>query len=180
MAQLRIATEAVNPAVSGKAVNVMHMVSASSSLADAQACVDLLQTFYNAIKALYHTSTTITVGAHVIDYGVTPNVIVGTTPRTVTGTGSGTQLPAQLATVVSWRTGLASRSARGRSFLGPIASVNLNAYVLTPSIVTTIQTAADALWGSTRLFVFSPKLNTQYNVTQALTSNVVRTMRTRA
>lgn len=180
MSVLRIATVATNPSVSGTAVNVHHMISASSSTADAQVCVDQLQTFYNAIKSLYHTTTQISVGAHVVAIDVTPNVIVPTTPRAVTGTAGGTQLPGQLAALVSWRTGLASRSARGRTFLGPLSTSDISAYVLTPGVQTMIQTAADALWAGNRLFVHSTKLNANYQVVQALVGLNVRTMRTRS
>jgi hypothetical protein len=180
MAKLRITVSATDPSVSGTAVNVMHMESASSSLADEQQCVDDLQTFYNAIKSLYKTTTTIVVGSQVIDIGVVPPAYVGTTARVVTGTGAGTSMPAQLAAVVSWRTAVATRSGRGRTYLGPFQASAFSQYVLAPGTVTTLQAAATALWGAGRLRVYSPKNNAWYTVTQSVIKSSVYTMRTRA
>jgi hypothetical protein len=180
MSQLRISVECTDITVSGKAVNVMHMISASSSVADAQVCVDDLQTFYTAIRSLYKTTATITVGARVIDQGVTPPAYVNTTPRVVTGTGAGVSYPSQLAAVVSWRTGVATRSGRGRTFLGPFQANAFSTNVLAPGTVTTIQAAANTLLATGRLFVYSPRNNAYYSVTSATVSQQVRTMRTRA
>lgn len=181
MPVLRITSQATNPAVSGLAVSVMHMTSASTSLTDAQAVVDNIRDWYDGCKALFHTSSTITVGAQVLDISDVDNPLyVGTTPRTVVGTGSGTQLPAQLALVVSWRTATATRSARGRTYLGPIASSALNAYVLTPTLQTAIQNASNTLIATNRLDVYSRKLDVVYQVTSAVVNTKIDTMRTRS
>lgn len=156
--------------------NVMHVNDATGTLASAQAIVQSIADFYTAFKAYYGGGVHVTAGATVYQDPPGFNLLVGTAPVDVAGTDLSGYAAPQLAVVVSWRTILATRTGRGRTFLGPLgrAAETTNG-TPTPSMVTTMQTAATALIanisaqaGSPRLVVYSPKLGTQQEVTSAL------------
>lgn len=69
-------------------------------------------------------------------------------PRNVAGTGGGASLPNNCALLIKKRTGLGGRSGRGRMFV-PMTSVGEDNVspngVITPAVVTSLQTAWDAL-----------------------------------
>ena len=67
------------------------------------------------------------------------------------GSGGTSFAPAPTAMVVTWRTQSATRSGRGRTFLGPLASSALQTDgTLSGSLVATVQDACDDLvaWNS--------------------------------
>jgi len=131
----------------GGGLNVWHGVVADPvTAAGAQALVDRLQTFYTAIAAHIPTGGGVTVGARVLDISQTPNVLVPCTPRAVSTTGAGDQLPQQTALVMALKGAALSRRWQGRVFL-PMLLESDNGVGGFPasSLVTTIQTAANAI-----------------------------------
>lgn len=156
--------------------NVMHVNDVTGTLASAQAIVQSIADFYTAIKAYYGGGVHVTAGATVYQDPPGFNLLVGTAPVDVAGTDLSGYAAPQLSVVVSWRTIVATRSGRGRTFLGPFgrAAETTNG-TPTPSMVTTMQTAATALIanlsaqsGSPRLVVYSQKLGLTQEVTSAL------------
>lgn len=96
-------------------------------------------------------------------------------------------LPPQLAVCVSWKTLLAGKSFRGRTYVGPLSKDNADANgKLTSVDLTVIQNAATALIAglsgmtpATHLTIWSRKLGTFQNVTNAHVGVYIDTIRRR-
>lgn len=102
----------------GDAFNVFHMrVTDEADFGDAMAALD---DFYDACSVLYASTTSITVGDGIIRDPYGSPTYVTYDPTIVTGTGGSSLSPTLLAIVVSWRTVAATRSGRGRTFMGPL------------------------------------------------------------
>ena len=117
-------------------------------VSDAQAAVDKVYAFFNAIKAWFPSQVTIQVlgEAEAIEdtTGILQDVLVATTPAPIVGTsGAAVAYAAALGAVVSWRTGLVrnGRRIRGRTFLVPLSSV---AFDNTGTLIATALTAFNA------------------------------------
>jgi len=125
------------------------------------------------------TTATITVADRVRQVGVTPPVIRPIAPLVVTGSGGSAATPAEVAMVVSWSTALGGPRYRGRTYLGPLASVAIaSTGLLNATLTATVASAAAALRANlaanslpATLVVYSRKFGT----TQAITGSVVNT-----
>lgn len=85
--------------------------------------VAYLSAFYNSIKGLYPSGCTITFEGEAQEIGTaTPEVLSGLDTFTIAATGASDSLPAANCLMVSWRTTLATRRGRGRTFIGPVVS----------------------------------------------------------
>lgn len=133
----------------GSGVNVWHFrtISSPGTLADRQGAVDAIRDFYDAVSSIYPTDTTISMPAEVVTEFQSAPAFEPVTPWTITGdSGTATHLPAATQLVVGWRTTAATRSGRGRTFLGPLAgTLNEANGTPTPGLITTVQTAANDL-----------------------------------
>jgi hypothetical protein len=133
--------------LSGPAYNVMHVFAPTGyTIADVQAALADMATFYTALAAYYRSGATITVGERVLDVDQSPDVIVGTTPVNVTNASGPSSLPPEVAAVVSWRTNLTGARYRGRTYIGPLAVAAIaTGGEFFSTFVTTLQTAANTL-----------------------------------
>lgn len=126
---------------------------------DAQAAVDRVYTFFNAIKSLLPAQVTVQVQGEVeaIDEptGALQDVLVATAPAAVVGTAiSSNSYAAAVGGVVSWRTGVVrnARRIRGRTFLVPLTTTAFdNTGTLTSTALTTLNAAATALRDTTSI-----------------------------
>ena len=99
----------------------VHFVSTADQLpATMTAVLTQFKNFYDAVKAWFPNGQIFTIGAQVLDMETTPPTVLAVPPQTVTGTDFSGYCPPQCAVVVSWKTILASRSGRGRSYIGPV------------------------------------------------------------
>ena len=129
------------------------------TVSDAQAAVDRVYAFFNAIKALVPQQVSIQVQGEVEAIeetdGVLQDVLVATTPAAIVGTALvSNPYAAAVGAVVSWRTGVVrnGRRIRGRNFLVPLTSTAFdNTGTLTSSALTTLNTAATALRDTTSI-----------------------------
>jgi hypothetical protein len=152
---------------SGPDYNTFHIIdgSAAITLAAFQAAVTDLTAFYNAIKSLYPSGITITVGSSC--EGLVPPVpIFPVTPSTVTsGVGNAVAAP-QVCMIGTWRTALAGRAYRGRTYIGPLQASVVNGATPSSTWITTLQGAMTALLAAAAsasvydLAVYSRKNNT--------------------
>lgn len=123
MAIFRVPINISYPGTGGPGVNVWHCRTAGTAIdatttGQLNALLGFLRTFYNTIASWYPATTTITLGTcTTVD---TQAEAVGTF-ATVTGTGTGSA-PQLLANVVTWKTTIAARRGRGRTFLGPLCT----------------------------------------------------------
>lgn len=143
-----------------------------------------------------------TIGSVVVEYehNEAPKYVPATAVSVATGSG-GTLQSLQLAACVSWRTALAGRSYRGRTYLGPLTSTGVSMPALAPGLVSAINAAATVLIagasGTFRLHVVSKSglhwhktgshtytsssyTGTSTPITSGSTTSAVRTMRSRA
>lgn len=88
----------------------------------------------------------------------------------VAGTGVGTSLPSDIAECVSLRTNLPQRSGRGRFFLPPIETGNVNAGKIAAAAQTIIADSAAALMSTLKANACTPVL---YSRTTHTTRNIV-------
>ena len=120
MATVRIPVTVTQAALPSPAMNIWHCRAAGNEAA----VLNALEAFYSDISELYATGAVITFGDNMIrdPYG-TPTY-APTDLRTVSaggGSGDADPAPVLLSACVSWRTAVATRSGRGRSFLGPVS-----------------------------------------------------------
>ena len=163
--------------------------------------IGYLKTFYDAVNAagVYGGQT---IGSTVIEYeyGEDPKY-VACTPQIATDTGTGALYPPQLAAVVSWRTALAGRSFRGRTYLGVLRSQAFGGNILTTTFASAVNTAATTLagrasgsfrfcvvsktgtrWHKTGDHTYASSFHTGFTtpITSGSTSTTPRTLRSRA
>jgi hypothetical protein len=128
--------------VGQRGTNIWHCDVLSNNAAAATAFITALKNFYTSCGPLFGTSTATTIGTQVVTVE-DPPVIVPATPQVANGTVSSTiATPAQLAAVASWRTALAGRSFRGRTYLGPLVQGALNGQSLSSTANNAIGTAS--------------------------------------
>lgn len=109
--------------------------------------VDSLADFYTSLRTTYITGATITIGEGMIKDPLGSPEYVDDYRKTILSSGAGGQLPAMLSIVIGWRTSSATRSGRGRTFLGPFqANVNQSTNgTIDESILSTVRGATTGL-----------------------------------
>lgn len=128
MAIFRVPINIAYPGTGGPGVNVWHCRTAGTAIdatttGQLNALLGFLRTFYNTIGSWYPATTTITLGTCTT---VDTQAEAAGTFATVTGTGTGSA-PQLLANVVTWKTSVAARRGRGRTFLGPLCTSAMQA-----------------------------------------------------
>ena len=152
MAIFRVPILLTFPGAGSPGVNVWHIRTSSvipaTELSQANTLIGYLRTFYVYNVAHYPATTTITLGT--VTEVVTSREIVPTM-ATVTGVGTGSA-PQALSLVVTWRTTLASRRGRGRTFLGPHVTADMqNDGTPSTTLLTDVNTSSAALVNSSLL-----------------------------
>lgn len=131
----------------GPYANVFHIFTNTATTARANAHIGALTTFYNGVKSgCYSTGTSINIGRQVVAVDVDPPVYVPSTSQTVNGTFPTSYMPPQCCLVVSWRTMTATRSGRGRTYIGPLTQsmLDITGRFLAANVAF-VQSAATAL-----------------------------------
>lgn len=193
------------------AINVFHIgCSGIQAPAEVNSLLNVFKTFWDALAVLRSQTLTVTTGSKVLFWEEswwtkptydgagrvltpgsfnTPPIILAGTPSTSAAGAGGALLPQQLAVCISWRSIVASKSSRGRTFLGANGANTMQANLLLGTTVTAINSAAAALItgiagvtsvnGPLSLGVWSPKLGKMTPVVAGSTDNVYDTMRSR-
>ena len=149
MTIIRVPAKITHNYAGGEAMNVWHCRTADDDPATWQldGALDALQTFYTAVGSLYPTGTTIRIGEGMVGDPLGAPFYVDDDPRTIAPAPSSALVDATfLAIVVGWRTTSATRSGRGRTFLGPLSGTHSQGNG-TPldTTLTTVRNAATAL-----------------------------------
>lgn len=128
-----------------------------------QSVIDTIKAFYQGITTILPTGMTITGPAEVIKdpYGAPEYAAV--TGWSVTGNGGATYMPLASAMTVTWRTTSATRSGRGRTFIGPLSTQCLDAdgtpkaaqRTLLLNAATTFLNESES-WAAASMGVYSP------------------------
>ena len=143
-----------------------------------------LKTYYNAL-GVAGLAGGYDIGTVVLEYQTgQPPKYIGCTAQSSTGAAGGT-VPYQCAAVATWRTALAGKSYRGRSFMGPIISTAQNGQAWNSTNVGQWNTALGTFLtnvGSTMfdLCVASITKDSSESVITGAFTGAMRTMRSRA
>lgn len=145
----RTVVETRGAMIGGVGVNTWHFRTPGSPTTDAtalQAASDALETFYGTyISSLAPANVTVSAPSLWIELAEEPTS-VQLDPWTTGSSGSNTTLPAPVAMVLGWRTALAARSGRGRTFINPLRSTLVDPNgTPTTTAVTTLAGAGLAL-----------------------------------
>lgn len=110
---------------SGRGTNTWTVRTALDDL-DGDAISDIMgwvQTFYSGLAGLFPTNSTFGWDGSVQELGTaTPEFRALETPWTVVGSGvASSYAPAPAMVCVTWKSALANRRGRGRTFLGPLS-----------------------------------------------------------
>jgi len=106
----------------------------------------MLQSFYDGIKGAFPSSLEFSFLGEATGVGDDTGEAYSADPWTVTGTAGSSYLPPALTMLVAWRTAGAGRSARGRTFLGPISGgLTDNDGTPSASTIAAIQAEVDDL-----------------------------------
>lgn len=153
MAIFRVPVNITFPGAGSPGVNVWHIrtvdPSPTTELNQANTLIGYIRTFYVALLGYYNTGTVLTLGTvteELTSREITP------TMASVTGTGTGSA-PQLLALVVTWKTTVAARRGRGRTFFGPLTTAAIQSDG-TPvdTFRTNAQAAAAALVSSSTTY----------------------------
>jgi len=128
----------------GPGYNIWHVRTATGAPhEDLFEAVSALESFYTKIKALYQPGTRIVLGEGIIEDPLGSPSYVDDDSTTILGSGASAATPTMVALVVSWRTQSATRSGRGRTFLGPVSNGALQTDgTPEPNILNTVRNAA--------------------------------------
>lgn len=148
MSILRIPVRIDYPYAGGPGFNIWHARFVDSTpppalLGDA---LDALELFYSTIDSTIVTGTTFTLGEGMILDPLGSPTYVDDDSRTVTGSDGAGSMSNLLCITVGWRTISATRSGRGRTFVGPMGIGTAgNDGTPADSVLTTIRGAATDL-----------------------------------
>lgn len=118
----------------------------ASAVTAANEAIGDLATFYTSLASLYAAGSSVTVGDRVIDNDVIPPEYVAATSQVVALGTPGPDTAPALQICVTWRSSLATRAGRGRTFIGPLNDTVVGSDgTVNTSIVSTVQSAADTL-----------------------------------
>ena len=173
------------------AVNVFHFRQGSGTIFDTpgedlvEAFIDQIQPTYVAIVSsaydlVRYAVRQVTGGLEVYEQGTLVDCTRGTDE---------TQLPAQSTCVISWRSGLAGRSRRGRTYLPPTAEGDIVSGVFDTAYLDGVEAMAGDIiamaqsggvsYGNWEFGIWSETLGTFTPVTFALVRSVPATQRRR-
>lgn len=172
--------------------NIFHVRTADGPFPEAELnqASGWLEDFYSAMVPVFSSNTDIQFDGTVTEINSdTPRVGEGLTTWKVDGTSTSLPLPPANCVVVGWRTTLATRSGRGRTFLGPIAANASEADgTVTATALSTIRGAAAALvdestasevLGVVSLGIWSPTRNELRDITGTVTHDRFAVLRSR-
>lgn len=189
MPTFRTVVNSTGPLIGGTGVNTFTFrVNEDSPLTDVSLNVasQALLDFYTGLQGLGATGTVFThdgVWQQILDPAP---VILDVPGWSVAMDNSGTGLPPATAMCVTWRTPLATRRGRGRTFISPLSSGAMQSNgTPTEAARTKLQTAAANLYdgfgepGDGAFCVFSPTDNVVRDITGSSVSNLLAVLRSR-
>jgi len=153
MAIFRVPILLTFPGAGSPGVNVWHIRTVDpvlvTELSQANTLIGYLRTFYTYNVAHYPATTTITLGT--VTEVITSREIVPTF-ASVTGVGVASA-PQMLSLVITWKTSIASRRGRGRTFFGPLPTAAMqNDGTPVAALVSLAQSSAATLISSSTAY----------------------------
>lgn len=137
------------PGSGGPGLNVWHLRTTGDGVPSAgelEGLSTVIRDFYTACRVIFPGSVTITYQGVSTTVGDDPQYDSSAPAWTVTGSGPTTLLSPLLCICVGWLTSSASRSGRGRTFLGPLTTgVQGPDGTITDTNLAVVRAAATAL-----------------------------------
>lgn len=167
---------------SKRGVNTWHIRTTAAVVPPSTSTIDLIKNFYTAIRGMFPSSMSFTFDGILTEAGTaTPTVVGALTPWTVTGNFVNNSYGAAgVGLCVGWRSSLATRRGRGRTFLAPLATgIYDTDGTLVDTYVTTLRTAAAALCtgsladGNGAVSVYSPTDNVARDIVSSKVNDQV-------
>lgn len=130
MAIFRIPVEITGGTLPSPAINVWHARAetlgdiAGVGISPYDGPLGALFDFYTVMKSMIPAGMTITIPSQFTDVDTQEEASADSTIPAITSTGTGSAPPG-LAVTVSWKTSIAARRARGRTFVGPLCTAVL-------------------------------------------------------
>lgn len=122
MAVFRVPFNIVFPGAGSPGANIWHIrtidPSPTTELNQANTLLGYIRSFYVSAAVYMPNATTVSLGT-VTEEGTAREIVP--TFAAVSGSGTGSS-PQALCTVVTWRTTIAARRGRGRTFVGPLST----------------------------------------------------------
>lgn len=113
-------------AIATNAVNVWHFqIPQVTPVTEAQTCIDALLAFFTNLNTRIQSGL-MTIDGLVRTVDKSPNVFYNATTKTVNCTGSGV-VPLSTAVVCGFKSDFVGKSRRGRKYIGPVTSGQINA-----------------------------------------------------
>jgi hypothetical protein len=127
----------------GNCINVLHVGGATPGGSISGTSTAAIRVFYDAIKGSLATGTAVSL-MQVINLSTDPPTYSAIPAFAGIASTGANKSPAEIACCITWRTPFASRSGRGRTFIGPLAAavVDASSGLLSSSHLSTISTAA--------------------------------------
>lgn len=177
MAIYRMTVKTSFPGGSTQGTNTWHFRSTSVPVPPTPTPTAMVKNFYDALKAQFGLTYKWTWDGTIQEVGnATPALLPVMTPWTVQGSSGGNSDsgPAGVGLCVTWRSTVANRSGRGRTFIAPLpAAWYQTDGTLLDANLTIVRTAAAALVsaslsdGNGAIAVYSPKDNLSRDVAGA-------------
>lgn len=135
------------PQGGGPGYNVFHVRTVSNARDELEDALDSIELFYTAIRSHFASGTKHIIGEGMIRDPLGSPEYVNDSSRTRLGEGAVSVAPSLLAVTVSWKTSSATRSGRGRTFVGPFTNDAMQATDGTPSaaLMSSLRSAANNL-----------------------------------
>lgn len=135
-----------NNAPGGPGVNSWHIRYQSADGGELGAAAAALRAFYVSCQSFFPSGVVIRFPDTAVTVGDSPTFVHVNPPAVVNANGSGGYAPLSSAVVVGWRTTAATRSGRGRTFLGPLGKGTIDSDgTPVPDVLNGIQAAAATL-----------------------------------
>lgn len=153
MAIFRVPIVLTFPGAGSPGANIWHIrtvdPSFATELTQANTLIGYIRTLYAATAAYFPNGWTAQLGT-VVEEGSQREIVP--TMASVAGSGSGSS-PQMLAIVCTWKTTIAARRGRGRTFLGPLATAATQTDgTITDSVRTSFNTYTQGLVDSSVAF----------------------------
>lgn len=147
MAIYRLTVQLSWPGVGGPGTNTWHYRDADPDLPFSDDVSETLQNFYTSVGGFLTPGMTISLAAQAVSVDQDPPTLVNISNPFSINTGSGSNGGVRSAQAcITWRSNVATRSGRGRTFVGPLATGAIDGDgTLTAAAYAQFRQAADEL-----------------------------------
>ena len=126
MAVFRTTARITHSSIGGVGVNTWHLRTADEDInteSDLETLIGYIEDFYTGLGVnTFADDTTISMDGVCVQVGVEEPTVRDVTGWTLENVGAGAPLPPATAFCITWRSMVATRSGRGRTFINPLST----------------------------------------------------------